>query len=350
MPSQTTAHRQLADLRSRIDPPINRWRRRLWTIPAWLAAWFVSVPLTPVALPILATMDLLRGQTSIPLARAWLMLVCYLTCEVFGIVASAALWLFVPADNRLAAYAALQRAWSNALFTSLRSLFSITLTVDGLEQAQTGPYVLCVRHASTADTLLAAYLIANRTRLLLRYVLKVELLVDPCLDIVGGILPNAFVQRGGRDRDGDLQAITALGTDLSAGEGALIFPEGTRVSESKRQRYLERLRVDAPDRYQRLSNLQSTLPPRPGGVLTLLRQTDCDVVFLAHRGFENTTRFSSLTNGSLVGSRIDIRIWRCARSEIPLEDDERLAWLDQQWLEVDRWVTNPGSGSDAGEP
>ena len=44
---------------------------------------------------------------------------------------------------------------------------------------QSVPVIQLVRHASTADTILCAGVIANRRRLRLRYVLKRELLWDP---------------------------------------------------------------------------------------------------------------------------------------------------------------------------
>ena len=47
-------------------------------------------------------------------------------------------------------------------------------------------------------------IVAREARIRLRYVLKHELRWDPCLDIVGWRLPNAFVRRGAQDTAGDV--------------------------------------------------------------------------------------------------------------------------------------------------
>ena len=46
------------------------------------------------------------------------------------------------------------------------------------------------------DTVLPVVFFALPTGVRLRYVLKRELLFDPCLDIVGQRLPNYFARRG----------------------------------------------------------------------------------------------------------------------------------------------------------
>ena len=57
----------------------------------------------------------------------------------------------------------------------------------------------------------------------LRYVLKKELLFDPCLDIVGNRLPNYFVDRGGQDSERARRGVAELVRDLGPDEGALIY-------------------------------------------------------------------------------------------------------------------------------
>ena len=61
--------------------------------------------------------------------------------------------------------------------------------------------MLC-RHASLADSLVSAWVITSVAGMNPRYVLKRELLVDPCLDIVGNRLPNHFLDRGMQTRNG----------------------------------------------------------------------------------------------------------------------------------------------------
>ena len=121
------------------------------------------------------------------------------------------------ADSRYAASAGtrfldanfqLQCWWANALKRAAETLFSLRFTVEGAEALDGPPAIMLPRHASIADTIIPIvfYAIPHRTRL--RYVLKRELLLDPCLDIVGNRLPNCFVARTGEDAHDDVERIT----------------------------------------------------------------------------------------------------------------------------------------------
>jgi 1-acyl-sn-glycerol-3-phosphate acyltransferase len=90
---------------------------------------------------------------------------------------------------------------------------------------------LVMRHASILDTLLPSVYVRGLTQWRVRYILKQELLLDPCLDIVGNALPNYFVDRTGH-RQREFEGIRALVKDLGD-DGVLVYPEGTRFSEEK---------------------------------------------------------------------------------------------------------------------
>jgi 1-acyl-sn-glycerol-3-phosphate acyltransferase len=115
-------------------------------------------------------------------------------------------------------------------------VFGFTVEGSGVELGIPGPVLVLVRHTSTADTVLTAGVLANPNRLNLRYVLKNELLWDPCLDVVGRRLPNAFLTRSSAQRSGDLDQLRRLAQDLSEDEGVLLYPEGTRYSAAKAAR------------------------------------------------------------------------------------------------------------------
>ena len=162
-------------------------------------------------------------------------------------------------------------------------VFCTSVWVTGAEAVERTPLLLFLRHASAADTLLPAMLLSVPHGTLIRYVLKRELLWDPCLDIVGNRLPNHFVERQPDDSAAEIDAVGRLAEDLSPGEAALIYPEGTRHSAARRTRLIARLRergyAEAADRAERLRRL---LPPRPGGPLALLSHApEVDVVFCA---------------------------------------------------------------------
>ena len=84
------------------------------------------------------------------------------------------------------------------------------VALEGQEEAQSGPFLLLVRHTSLADTVLAATFLSHPNGIGLRYILKKELLWDPCLDIVGRRLPNHFVDRSGRNTERELNAVKSI--------------------------------------------------------------------------------------------------------------------------------------------
>jgi len=100
--------------------------------------------------------------------------------------------------------------------------------------------MLC-RHASVADSVLSAWVISTLSAMAPRYVLKRELLWDPCLDIVGNRLPNHFLDRDAADSAVELDALRDLASSMAPADVAIIFPEGTRASEAKRERMLAKI-------------------------------------------------------------------------------------------------------------
>jgi 1-acyl-sn-glycerol-3-phosphate acyltransferase len=311
------------------------------TIPAVALVAAGMVATTPVWAPIALVIDVVRGAPRVAL-RCGLFLTWFAACELAGLLGAGAsigvarLW---PQGSERGLYA-LQRAWSGALFAGARRIFGFRLEVDGAEHAAGTPLLLFLRHASMADTLLPAVLVANVFGTRLRYVIKRELLIDPCLDVVGHRLPNYFVDRFSEEGSREAAAIGALAADLGKGDGVLIYPEGTRYTPEKRERIIARLAAagDA-EGAARAAALHHVLPPRSGGPLALLEAApQADVVFCAHAGFEAAATFPSLWRGDLVGRTIRVRFWRVPRSEIPGGGAERRAWLYGQWRRIDEWL------------
>jgi 1-acyl-sn-glycerol-3-phosphate acyltransferase len=200
-----------------------------------------------------------------------------------------------------------------------------------------------MRHASILDTLLPSVYVQGPTQWRVRYILKQELLFDPCLDIVGNALPNYFVDRTG-DRPREFEGIRALVKDLGD-DGVLIYPEGTRFSAEKLVRARKRLREQAPELAPAADALTHVLPPRPGGVLTLLDALpDVDCAILVHQGLEGLQKVKDVFSGSVIGSTVRGKVWRVRRSDIPATDEERIRWLYEQWSRVDAFVKDDEAG------
>jgi 1-acyl-sn-glycerol-3-phosphate acyltransferase len=322
-----------------------RLARRAVTIPLCLGLGAAVWAALPAMLVLAGTVDVLRRARWLA-TRCVLFFAAYLACEVGGIAAAAALWSLDrtawrrrPARSQ-DAHRRLQACWARALFACGRRLFGFRLVVEPPMPATTGPLVVFIRHASVADTLLPTIVLADGAGLRLRYVLKRELLRDPCLDLVGQRLPNVFVRRDSRDARAEADAVATLLDDAGADDAVLIYPEGTRCTPAKRARLLRRLAEQGdPAALARAQALRCVLPPRPGGPLALLEhRARPDVLFVAHHGFDAAATFWDFWNGALLGRTIRVAVWRVSHEEVPADRAKRLEWLDEQWLRVDAWV------------
>ena len=323
-----------------------RWRRRAISIPAVFLAFVVVLASAPVWAPLAFVADALRGFRT-ALLRSGLFLVLYLLCEIGGVLASVALSLTTrrtgpdgrPNEAWFERHFALQRWWSGTLMAGVERLFRVRFRAEGLEHLDQ-PMILLLAHSSIADTLLASRFVSNPHRIHLRYVLKRELLVDPCLDIVGHRLPNYFVDRESDQPQDVLADVRRLLTGLRSNEGVLIYPEGTRFGETKRRRILERLEGRGDERAAaRARALRHTLPPRLGGTLALLRANPgLPVVIGAHTGFEPVARPADLLGRSILDAEVELHFWRIPAEEIPVDPQAQVAWLFEQWSRVDRWI------------
>jgi 1-acyl-sn-glycerol-3-phosphate acyltransferase len=324
--------------------PDNAVARRSITIPAVVVLFALMTALSPLLMVLGAVVDVVRAVAS---GKPWMTLRClaflwvYLLGQLWALVAVLAT---VPLSTRRKQTATwrVQGAWASWNFAALRGLFSLDLLVEGQEHVTPGPLVVLARHASMVDTMLPALLIANPFSIRLRYVLKKELLVDPTLDIGGHRLPNHFVERRSGESTTEMEAIGALASDLEVDEGVLIYPEGTRFSVAKRDRSTNRLRAQAGPLAAFADGFRRVLPPRPGGTLAILDATDADVVVLAHSGLEGLATARDIWSGGMVGSTIQVRLWRVARTEIPDGRRQRLEWLFRTWAEVDDWIVGTG--------
>ncbi len=320
-----------------------RWLRRAVTVPAYLVAGAAALVLCPFLLLVAAIADLVRGRRPFVLSRAVLGISLYLVCEAGGVVASALIWLAwlgVKQERFIEWNYALQGIWARALFGGAGRIFALRFQVDGEDEIGNGPMIVFMRHASTIDTLLPAEFLTRRHAVRLRYVMKRELLWDPCLDIVGQRLPNVFLRRGAQQSDREVARVRDFAEALGRGEGVLIYPEGTRFTAEKRRRILARLaETRGHEELERAEALRHVLPPRTGGAMALLEALpEADALFLAHCGFERAASLHDLWTGRLVGTTIRLKFWRIRSHQIPRAPDERAQWFWAQWKRVDEWI------------
>lgn len=319
--------------------------RRLRTIPPLVLGLVLVTALLPALLVVGLLIDVVRrigSEVPPTAARLALFLWVYLAAEVAGLAALATLWVASPGGRRRTwledATWRLQQRWAGALFGAARVLFRLRLEVTGDDVVVPGPVIVLIRHASIVDTLLPANLVARPHGIHLRYVLKRELLADPCLDVAGRRLPNYFVRRGTGEAQ-EVERVRALARNLGANEGVAIYPEGTRFTAERRARAIARIRARDTRLAARAERLRHLLPPRLGGVGALLDGAPgADVVVIAHHGFDGLRLVSDIWRGGLVGLVVQVRVTRVPRATVPETDAARAEWLYDLWQDVDDWL------------
>lgn len=316
----------------------HRCRRRIVTVPTLLGAAIGLTVSVPVWIPLALVADAVRGRFRFPIARLLAFGVCWAWIELAGVARAAATFLVGRADHAPTQYE-LMKWWAGVLMAALRRTVGFSPRVEGLDALAGGNAIVLARHASLADSLLSAWAIRCRADLRPRYVLKRELLSDPCLDIVGLRVPNHFLDREATDGVAELGALRELASGVTAGQVAVIFPEGTRSNDAKRARALARIAERDPERARRLAGLRRLLPPRPAGSRALVDGAPgADVILAWHTGFDGLDSFGRILErlaSPLPPVRIVFR--RVPRAEVPAGDAFN-PWLDEQWLRMDAEV------------
>jgi hypothetical protein len=308
-------------------------RRRSLTIPAVGTAAAVLGGTIGLWAPVASVIDLASAPRRMPRLRIMSFSLAWSSLETIGVGASGALWA-AGRGGDIDAHYALQRWWAARLVDALRYTAGVTFDVRGADHLAPGPIVLAARHASIADSLLPAWLLGS-VGLRPRYVLKDDLQLDPCLDIVGNRLPNHFLDRNPDDHLEGLMQLEHLAQGMTDQDAAVIFPEGMVVTEARRRRALERLEQHDPERSARVGNLAVLAPARPRGTAALLRGSpEADLVFVNHTGLERLRRISDAPARLPLAEPVRVDITRVRRSEVP-EGDAFAPWLDARWAELD---------------
>jgi 1-acyl-sn-glycerol-3-phosphate acyltransferase len=318
-------------------------KRRLISMPGLFLGAVILTVAIPVWLPLVLVIDACRLKWRFPLARLLSFAVCWVWLETAGVICSALLWVTGQSRN-LPKHYSLQRWWADRLLRSLKATCGFSVEVENIDALQPGPVLLFARHASLADSLVSAYVVTSLAQMNPRYVLKRELLADPCLDVVGQRLPNHFLDRQATDSTPELLALEELVTGIDESTVGIIFPEGTRANKKKRDRALEKIAVVDAERAQRLQGMKHLLPPRPAGAAAMLRGCpSADVVFAWHVGFEGLDTFGGILRG--ISSRmppIRFHLRRVERLAAPLtsqvDTNEMTKWLDREWMRMDHEV------------
>ncbi len=331
------------------------WKRRLLSVPLYVILWGLMLAGSCIVLPFVVFVDLIKPLDG-PLSRSRCLLffLLYLNIEVLGFSIATLAWIAAGHVLGLGRHRfihwniLLQRAWSQALFHGAFRIFGMRLKVEEGAEVVPGPLLVFIRHASTADTVLPAVLVANPHEIVLRYVLKKELLWDICLDVVGNRLPNVFVDRASADPEREIATIRHAARHMGPSDGILIYPEGTRFTPRVLAYRLKRLKSMGHDElYDIAKKFNYLLPPKLGGPLALMDAAPkADILFIAHTGFEGARSFPRFWRGGLVGKTIHVRMTRFRSADVPNEEVDRGRWLFERWADMDRWVAEKQQRTD----
>jgi 1-acyl-sn-glycerol-3-phosphate acyltransferase len=286
--------------------------------------------------------------------RLLAMLWWFLAGELYGLVGLLAIWTLSrgsdSARRRERVYS-LKRRWLGSHLAGIRTLFGLRFEVEGLELAGPGPVLVMIRHASIIDNALPDAIIGRAHGIGFRFVIKRELQMLPTIDIGGRWVPTLFVRRDSGDTAAELERLRELTIDMSARDGLLIYPEGTRATPEKLARAKAIIAERQPEIAPLADRLQNLLPPRLGGSIALLeRAPEADVVIFGHVGLDGFEYISDIWSGGLVGGTVRLKFWRFPAATVPRDREELVRWLYARWQELDDWVGEARGGSPGVAP
>jgi 1-acyl-sn-glycerol-3-phosphate acyltransferase len=325
-------------------PPL---QRRLVVIPAVVAATLVALLASPFLAAGAVVVDLLTGPRRMRASRLLAFGLNYLLLECGALLVGLALWLVTGCGLALRSkwslhlHAGVERWWVTSVMRATQRWMAVEIRVEGLSSMERGHMVVAAQHSSFFDAVLPAVLLAwAGGGVVPRYTLKRELLLSPALDVFGNRLPNHFVDRTPVLRSAELEAFHDLAGDLGR-DAVVVFPEGTFHNDDRSRRAIERIRRSDPDRALRVDGLANVLPLRPGGISAVLDAApSADVVMIGHHGFQPFGSMKSIVANIPFRDPVTVRVWRFDATDIPDDGDERLRFLDEKWVAVDRWITD----------
>jgi 1-acyl-sn-glycerol-3-phosphate acyltransferase len=310
-----------------------------------LVAFVLASVLSPVLLIVALAVDVvlwLRRRKPFAAVRLLALLWWFLLGELYGLLGLGVIWVLSGgrdgARRRDRVYR-LKRSWLASHLAGVRVLFGLRFEVEGLELGGPGPVLVMIRHASIIDNALPDVILGRAHGLGFRFVIKRELQMLPTIDIGGRWVPTLFVRRASGDTAAELDRIRALTVNMSAHDGLLIYPEGTRCTAEKLARAKAIIAERQPEIAPLAARLRYLLPPRLGGTIALLESArGADVVIFGHVGLDGFEYISDIWSGRLVGTTVRLKFWRFPAADVPLGRDELIAWLYERWQELDDWV------------
>ena len=325
-------------------------------VPPWIVRRLVIAPLVvtvEAVLVLLSPLILLLAALVSPLFGGWrplraaVIALAGTTRHMAAIVACLGLWVASGFGRRLATEP-LQRLHYDLMRWFVRGLYETIVAVARVRvvavdsdvagavlSAHDRPVVLLARHAGEGDTLLVIYELLCPHRRGPRIVMHERLRLDPLVDVLGGRLPNRFVDPRGGDTERDIAAMAA---ELDDDTALVLFPEGRNFSEAHRARAIERLEdAGHTDQAAAARDMTRVSAPRPGGTLAAVDAAPrADVVVMGHARFP--LGLKDVWRQLPEEQTILVRLWHVPAADVPHDEAGQRDWLFGWWRTLDDWV------------
>jgi 1-acyl-sn-glycerol-3-phosphate acyltransferase len=310
----------------------------------------LALPLSVISallwVPVVALIDAFHRLFKFPTVRLGVFGIVYLAHEWIALNAAVVLgilrlvgWRRNDPVGQVTPYRRVQAWWAASLLRWASRLLGVRLDLQDTGTLPEGGFILLSRHASMIDAVLPLHLVTNHLDQFVHYVLKREMRWVPIFDVYGHRLGNYFVTRSG-DGTAEATAIAEFADRARPDSALVIFPEGTYATPASRARVRNSLERNGEDHLLALADeLDHLLPPKPAGSLALLRsQPNLDVVIFGHVGLEGVAQLNGLRQRLPLTAPVVVRWWIHERTTVPDSDQDRIAWLNQQWRTLDDWV------------
>lgn len=327
----------------------HRWLRRLVMIPAVVLLFVWILGLLPLWLIVAAfASQFAPGRWRI-LRLVWFFFL-YLLLQVAGLTMLLGLWLGDVFGTRIGTPTSFDRHYRlmgwylGHLVGTARRTFGLRFIDDTRPEdrgeATDRPVLVFSRHAGPGDSLLLVDAVCNHAGRRPRIVLKDFLQMDPAIDVLLNRVPTRFVPTFGRSRTGMIDAVAELASTSGPGDSLVLFPEGGNYTSDRHRQAVDQLEsIGRPDLADRARQLDHLLPPKPAGALAAVTASPtADVVFVGHAGLERLSAARDVWRSMPMDNVVRVRQWRYRPDQIPPED-QREAWLYDQWEVIDFWIT-----------
>ncbi|MFI6323387.1 1-acyl-sn-glycerol-3-phosphate acyltransferase [Nonomuraea sp. NPDC050556] len=320
------------------------------TLPIWL----IVVAAASLRLP----PPQRRGARFVWFAVAWLTLECGVLVVCLGLWVASGFGGRLRTDRHQERHYALIRWFLGKVYGTAVRIFRLSVDIHepeltAAEQAArlTRPVIVLSRHAGPGDSFLLVYHLLSLYGRRPRIVMKAALQYDPSLDVVINRLPNAFVPRKVAE-SGVIDEISRLASTMDADDALVIFPEGGNFTPRRKRLAVRRLRDKGlEEEASRAEAMDHLLPPRPGGAIAAIEACpSADVIFVAHTGLDDLITVGDVWRKLPVRARITAKWWRVPSGEVPATREERVAWLYDQWEEIDAWIADQRAPREAERP